>query len=216
MLKFEVSCVILTGVLLVCPGLNAGGRRADKQPLGVGMVQLRPAPNRPFYFYAYPDYDKLPDKGAADSLTFFKGEHYVDIATAPPWFWPEVMKLDYNLLMLRAVTLARNWIEVIVNTQTGQTAWIDRHAVDFRDWPTFLLDVAAVEVAEPGRSAVHVRPFAHADSVATAVRQPLRPRAVQSNWLRVASGEPPGNQAALGWVQWHNEERLLITYSILE
>lgn len=87
--------------------------------MGIGMVKP-PISDQPTYFFGPPSTDlnarqPLP----TDSLTFLQGQHYLDVATAPPWFQPEVLKLDYDLLYVRAVSLRAHWIEVIVNRSTS-------------------------------------------------------------------------------------------------
>ena len=124
------------------------------------------------------------------------------------------MKLDYDLLFLRAKTLTRNWIEVVVNRETGQASWIDRHAVEFIHWPTFLLDVVAVEVHDPEGNPVRVKPLDHASVLADATL-PLRPLAIQGSWLQVSTNGLADRIAPTGWIRWRDGDRLLITYSLL-
>jgi hypothetical protein len=190
--------------------------QAEVQSLGVGMVKPRLTPGAPLYFYSSADFSKLPSvMSVADSLTFFKSEHYIDIATAPPWFVPEVMKLDYDLLFLRAVTLSQNWLEVIVNQQTGETRWVDRHAVDFIHWPDFLLEVFAVEIADPESNPLRIKPLSHASIVPVSAGAVLHPIAIQGDWMKVVVGEIPDSNSPTGWIRWRDGDRLLITYSLL-
>ena len=86
-----------------------------------------------------------------------------------------ILKLDYDIFQLRAVTIARNWIEVIVNKKTGQTAWVDRNAVEFQHWPDFLLGVFGVEVINAASNPVRIKPLDNASSVLNPGRSSLRP-----------------------------------------
>ena len=124
------------------------------------------------------------------------------------------MKLDYDLLFLRAKTLTRNWIEVVVNRETGQTSWIDRHAVECIHWPTFLLNVVAVEVNDPEGNPVRVKPLDHASVLADATLS-LQPLAIQGSWLQVSTNGLADRIAPTGWIRWRDGDRLLITYSLL-
>ncbi len=196
---------------------TASQQPQSRQPVGIGMVKPRLAPEQPLYFYGAPDFDAMPfDKAPTDSLTFVQGDHFIDIKTAPPWFWPEVLKLDYNLLNLRAVTLSKNWIEVIVNRQSGETRWLDRHAVEYLHWPEYLLNVAAVEIIEPQANPVRIKPLDHAGALTLAPGAALRPLAVKGSWLQVRVGELVDSSSPAGWLRWRNAERLLISYAILE
>ena len=184
-------------------------------PVGVGLVRPALVPGQPLYFYGVSDLDDRP--GALvpqDSLTFRQGAHYVDVATAPPWFVPEVLKLDYDLLVLRAKTLARHWVEVVVNQRTGETRWVDRHAVRLDLWPDALLNMAAVEVSDPQANPIRSGPDAATPVLRTTLAL-LQPLAVQGDWLRVGPSELADQQVPQGWVRWRDGDRLLITYSLL-
>jgi hypothetical protein len=203
--------------LLVLTALHVGvvDRSAPTEPLGVGMVMPPLDPAQPLYVYGVPDLDTLPEAlSPQDSVTFRTGPHYVDIATAPPWFVPKVMKLDYGLLHLRAKTLTHHWIEVIVNERTGATRWVDRSAVTFEPWSVFLLGVVTVEVKDPATNPVRSGPDGVAPVRARASAL-LRPRAVQGDWLQVDPSPLSDAQGPAGWIRWRDGERLLITYSLL-
>lgn len=201
---------------MLLPKAAYAARQQTQQPLGAGMVKPRLAAGTTLHFYGVRDVTALPDQlMPQDSLTFGQGEHFVEIATAPPWFWPEVMKLDYNLLYLRAKTLSKSWLEVVVNRDTGRTAWVSRHAVDFIHWPDFLLDVFAVELIDPANNPMRIKPLLHASPVALPPRAQLRPLAVQGDWLQVALLGEDGQSGQTGWIRWRKDERLLIRYSLL-
>ena len=44
-----------------------------------------------------------------------------EISYAPPWFVPAHLKMDYEILYLRALTPANDFTEVMVNETNGQT-----------------------------------------------------------------------------------------------
>lgn len=204
-------------VLLVLTVLLAGAmdRSMPTEPLGVGMVMPPLDPAQSLFFYGVPDLDMLPDAlSPQDSVTFHEGPHSVDIATAPPWFVPATMKLDYGLLHLRAKTLTRYWIEVVVNERTGATRWVDRRAVRFEPWPVFLLNVVTVEVAGPQANPIRSGP-SQAAPVRAHTSALLRPLAVQGDWLRVGPSPLADEQVPTGWIRWREGGRLLITYSLL-
>lgn len=188
----------------------------QQQPLGIGMARPHLQAGGTLYFYGVRDVTVMPDQLVPqDSLTFKQGEHFVEIATAPPWFWPEVTKLDYNLLYLRAKTVSRNWLEVVVNRQSGQTAWVDRQAVECVLWPDFLLSVYAVELLDPTNNPMRIKPLLHASPVALPERAQLKPLAMQGDWLRVEILDDAGQARVTGWIRWRDAQGLLIRYSLL-
>ncbi len=206
------------GAILSPKTARAAQRYSQDNSIGLGMISPPIKSGNTFYFYSAPDFSNMADQMTPiDSLTFSQGEHFVEISYAPPWFWPEVMKLDYNLLLLRAKTLSRNWVEVVVNKQTGQTAWIDRLAAEFAEWPVFVLNTFAVEAIDPANNPLRTKPLNHASPVQPPLssRAQLRPLAIQNNWLRVAQILEGQEKTPTGWIRWRNEEQLLVRYSLL-
>ena len=184
--------------------------------VGVGMAMPHLFDGHRLYFYGIPDFDQVPDDMTPiDSVVFAQGQQHVEITTAPPWFWPEVMKLDYDLLFLRAKTLSKNWVEVVVNRETGRTGWIDRQAVRFVDWPQFLLDVHSIEILDPAANPIRIKPLDHASILAESPPIPLKVLAVQGSWLQILTDGVADRIAPTGWIRWRNGDELLISYSPL-
>ncbi|MEQ9570257.1 MAG: hypothetical protein RLN75_08725 [Longimicrobiales bacterium] len=197
-------------------------RAQPEGPAGVGIVQPTLDPERPLYFYPAADPGDGPGVvGPTDSVTFAESPHFVGIATAPPWFAPEGMKLDYDLLWLRAETLTRNFIEVVVNGTeprprfTPRTAWVDRHAVRFRPWAEFLLDVYSVETLEPAGNPLRSAPAPDAPERGPSADLPLRPLAIRGEWMRVEGADAREAGLPTGWIRWWRDGRLLVSFSLL-
>ncbi len=186
-------------------------------PAGIGMVKPRIVAGTSLYLYSGQLIDDLLQQSIIkDSLTFVQGQYNVEIGNAPPWFVPELIKLDYDLLYLRAVTIARNWIEVLVNTKTGRTAWLDRQVVDYTGWPEFFLNVYSVELLTAIKNPLRIKPLNNASIITDPGRNNLKPVAVMGEWMKVATmHEEPGAIPKLGWIRWKEGNQLLITWSSL-
>lgn len=190
---------------------------SQKIPIGEGIVKPPIKAGAVLYLYSGELIDDLlHHKTTKDSLTFVQGQYSIDIGTAPSWFAPELVKLDYDLFYLRAVTISRNWIEVIVNNKTGRTAWIDRHIVEFVPWPEFFLEVFSVELINPSSNPVRLQPLENASIVINPGRSSLMPVAVKGDWMKVSlSQDAPGAIPKLGWIRWKKNDQLLISWSPL-
>lgn len=195
---------------------------AQDYPLGVGVVQPRLDPDRPLYFYGPPSAGTDPAlANPIDSVTFVAGDHFIGIGTAPPWFSPAGMKLDYDLLWMRAETLTRDWVEVEVNTMeprprmTPRTAWVARAAVDFHPWPDFLLRVHSVEATDAASNPLRHAPFDEADAVAGFGEQPLLPLALRGEWIQVESLDSTESDRTTGWLRWTRDGRMLVRFALL-
>jgi hypothetical protein len=190
--------------------------------VGVGVVQPRIDPDRPLYFYGEPTPGGAPGgMQPMDSVTFVVGPHFIDIGYAPPWFAPETLKLDYDLLVLRAETLTRSWIEVVVNELDPRprfiprTVWVEREAVEFRPWSEFLLDVYSVEPLETSPNPLRSGPGDSFPIVAPTAGAQWHPIAVRGDWLQVDAVEAPEPGGPRGWIRWRRDERLLLRFSLL-
>ena len=189
---------------------------AQLQPIGEGIVKPRITAGTTLYLHSGPLIDYLLHHASMkDSVTFKQGQYSVEIGTAPPWFVPEIIKLDYDILQLRAITVSKNWIEVIVNRQTGKTAWVDRNAVDYVSWPEFLLEVFSLELITSVRNPLRAKPLENAAIVATPGRNSLSPIAVKGEWIKVSLEGGPGSIPKLGWIRWRKGDQMLITWSLL-
>ncbi|MCC6939476.1 MAG: hypothetical protein IT226_14750 [Flavobacteriales bacterium] len=192
-------------------------RSASHEPgaIGLGMASPSLLPGA-LYFYPGPDLIEVGDPSTPwDSLVFVQGEYYVDIAYAPPWFVPAHLKLDYDLLLLKAITISQNRIEVEVNGLDGRTAWVDRQAVQLRLWPEFILNTVAVEILDPETNPIRIKPLDHAAIMADGANALLKPLAVQGDWLMVGTSELADRIAPTGWIRWRKDGKLLVDYSLL-
>ncbi len=186
----------------------------DGTEMGIGIVSISPEVGKSLRFYSKPQHYELPENlQAADSLTFKDARHFVDIATAPPWFVPQYVKLDYGILQLVAVTVQKNWIEVIVNRTSGQTHWVYRQDVGYSTWSEFLLNVHSVELLNPADFPPRIKPMDHAspdESVdANGIFYPV---SVKDDWLQVHPDKEVDHDI---WVRWKRDGILLVKYSIL-
>jgi hypothetical protein len=188
--------------------------RADL-PLGVGIARVQPKPGAALRFYRHPGVGETPDTyPPADIVTFGAGQPSVDIAEAPPWLVPEHLKMDYEIFHLRVVTLSAGWLEVIGNSTTGETYWVDRSEVEFVSWYEFLLSTPSIEAFDANANPIRARPLDAAPILSTA-RAALPPLAVQGDWLKVATGHLADRIQPEGWIRWRRGDRLLVTYNPL-
>lgn len=197
----------------------ANAQRFDpnfKLPLGIGIASPDINIDKPLYFYAMPDFDALADQmKPIDSVTFKNGKYYVDISTAPPWLVPEQLKLDYQIFNFRVVTYSQNWVELIVNNTNGRTAWVDRHAIDYKEWGAFLTEVVAVEILDSNKTPVRSNPQDNASILAQVPGAQLRPIAVKGDWLMVSTVGLADRIVPTGWIRWKKDDVLLIKYYLL-
>ncbi len=213
----RIASVPLVALAACSLGLSAFQRspvvRFADLPVGLGIAQVAPVAGGALHFFRPPGLGEAPgDYPSSDTVTFGTGQPSVDILTAPPWLVPEHLKMDYELLQFRVLTLTRDWMEVIGNTRTGEAAWIDRASARFSAWPEFLLGVHSVEALDSDANPVRARPLDGAPILSSA-RAALPPLAVQGDWLKVATHALADRMPPDGWIRWRRADRLLIRYN---
>ena len=182
---------------------------------GLGMFAPNIFEQRILHFYGNPNFDKaLNEHTPTDSVTFLRTENGFDIATAPPWLVPAHMKLDYGILFFKVVSIAQDFLEVEVNATNRQTGFISRKAGRFTYWQDFLLGVNSVELLDPARQEVFVKPLDHAGKVLTKYDF-MKPIRVNHNWMYVKLLNDGYKEVGKGWVKWQKDGKLLIRYKLL-
>lgn len=225
--------------LLVATGPALAENGIPGPELGAGVA--RPValdPQHPLYFFLAPPYERArsgsgsesgsaPESGylasAApdDSLTLRMGEFSLEIATAPSWFAPETVKLDYDLLLFRALSVTRDWVEVIVNESLERprsfprTAWVTRESLQFIPWAEFLLDVYSVEPRDPATNPLRSGPDASFPEVAASDGRDFHVIAVQGSWILVEDTDAHETAALRGWLRWREGDTLVVLYWLL-
>jgi len=193
---------------LVRPTLN-------KSVLGLGMVSPNIYENKDVLFYGNPNLEKaVSDHMPTDRLIFKRSETGISIKYAPPWFVPAHMKMDYEILKLRLISISNDFIEVVVNERTGQKAYMDRSKNKLLFWPEFLLSVSSVEPVSREKNPVRIKPLSHAGLV-TKQYAFLKPLRVKREWMRVELLSDDFKSLGKGWIQWQENGKLLIKYSLL-
>lgn len=184
--------------------------------MGLGMFKPNFNNNKALYFYS----NLTPAKSVQehmpiDSITFFQREYGgFDIATAPPWLVPEHIKLDYDILYFKVQSISHDFIEVIVNTHNNQTAYVDKYAGKTQYWPEFFLDVHSIEFINPNSESIFIKPQENASKVNT-LYSFMKPLRLRNQWMYVELQNDDFKTVGSGWIRWHTDGELLITYNIL-
>jgi hypothetical protein len=184
---------------------------------GLGMAKPDFFTKKVLYLYSGPNLEKpVSDHTPTDSLVFAQTEHHqYTIIYAPPWFIPAHMKMDYEILYLKIISRSRDWLQVEVNSQTGLSVWIDANEVKVIYWPEFLLNVFSIENPDPKMNPLRVRPLPHAGIWQGGEFEWMAPIFINENWIKVALMDKDMKKVSEAWIKWHDEDQLLINYSLL-
>ncbi|MBK6815228.1 MAG: hypothetical protein IPG82_07140 [Saprospiraceae bacterium] len=186
--------------------------------MGMGLAKPGLSDQRKLYFYQQSSPSVSEVRYVVfDSLLISLGSLNYQIDYAPAWFYPEHLKLDYDIFYLKTKTITRNYLEVIGNKITGQTIWIDSESAEYLEWPGFLLNVYAVSMLDPVHHPIKAKPVDNASvvKIQDLDNLTLQPIAIQGEWMEVLLVDNDDKPISKGWIRWKKNDRMLISYSLL-
>ncbi|MEX2568796.1 MAG: hypothetical protein WD431_22835 [Cyclobacteriaceae bacterium] len=183
---------------------------------GMGFFSPDFFENQVLYFYGNPNLEKsIAEHAVHDSITFRQNQfRQYEIATAPPWLVPEIMKLDYGILYFKINSVTQEWVEIVVNAQNGQTSYVSKYAGDVIYWPDVLLGVHSVEFFPDADEKVRARPFSASGIIQTPYEF-IKPIKIKEDWAEVLLLDGDFKKVGEGWIQWKRDDKMLVQYNLL-
>jgi len=187
----------------------------DKE-MGMGFFSPNHYENPTLYFYGNPNLEKsIVEHMPVDSITFKRNQYgQFEIATAPPWLVPDILKLDYDILYFRIKSITQEFVEVTVNTTNGQTSYVNRSDGKVAFWGDFLMRMNSVEFYPNSNEKVRDRPFS-SSGVSNTPYEFMRAVRIQNDWMQVLLLDGDFKTVGKGWIQWKRDNKLLILYNLL-
>jgi hypothetical protein len=197
--------------------LDINNKKNETIDAGLGMAAPDFYNNKIFYFYSTPNFEKAVNEHTpADSIVFEQTDgHSINISYAPPLFFPEHLKLDYEILYLKILAFNRDWLQVELNKETGYSAWLPRNNVTLKLWPEFLLTVFSIEMLDNEENPLRIKPLKHASKIVIEKYEILTPVMIKANWIMVNLLDKDFNIIGEGWIEWQRDGKLSISYSLL-
>ncbi|HQY20786.1 MAG TPA: hypothetical protein PK294_04495 [Ignavibacteria bacterium] len=196
--------------------LNFKKDEFEDTQMGLGFFKPNFFEKPVIYFYGQPNLEKsFQELSPTDSIVTAQAElGGFQITNAPPWLVPEHLKMDYDILYFKVISLGRDLIEVEVNSTNGQTGYMDRSAGEIIFWPEFFLRINSVEFLDPVNQKVLHNNVDHASEVIT-LYDLMRPVLIQNEWMQVELYDDSYKVTGKGWIKWRADGKLLISYSLL-
>lgn len=191
-------------------------QKNESLTLGIGFFKPNFYEYPTLYFFGGVNLEKgLTDHSPMDSVVFTK-DKYNNPSTsyAPPWLYPEYLKLDYGIIIFKVLGVGFDFLKVESNRQTGQITYLDKSKGTFTTWEEFLLLVHSVEFNENSLKKVFIKPLDYAgeEKIDFEFMQPLL---VEQDWMYVKLVDNDLKEKGKGWIRWKINNELLITYSLL-
>ncbi|MEM1259364.1 MAG: hypothetical protein AAGH81_12595, partial [Bacteroidota bacterium] len=169
----------------------------------------------PMYFYESPNIEKsLREHLPKDSIVFKRNETGFHITSAPPWLVPEHLKLDYDLIYFKVLSIGEEFVRVEGNKTKGHPTYVNRWNGDLIFWPDFLLKVNSIEFLGKNESIIRIKPLENAAMV-TIDFDFMKPILINESWAKVVLLDSDQTKKGEGWIQWKKDGQLLISYSLL-
>jgi len=167
------------------------------------------------YFYGAVNLEKsIIEHMPMDSVVFTKDKHLNPTTSyAPPWLYPEHLKLDYGVITFKVLGIGHDFIKVEANKQTKQITYLDKEKGTFMSWSEFLLSNNSVEFKHNSLKKVFVKPLDYAGEIKVDFSF-MKPLLIEEDWMFVKLVDANLREQGKGWVRWKNNEKLLIKYSL--
>lgn len=122
-----------------------------------------------------------------------------------------------SLFVLRCKRLVGNWMEIYIDRQYIETCWLYKsEVVKLKTWEEFLKDMLIIH-AKDADYKVYSSPSKCSNHVNYKGENCFKVLELKNNWIKVIPyldcvGDLRLHEDAIGWIQWQNEDTLLIKY----
>lgn len=147
--------------------VSSGEMNRPKQStvMGIGFFQPNFYYQPKLNFYGGVNLEKSLDEHIPqDSLVFIQTELGFSTSYAPPWLYPEHMKLDYGIIMFKVLGYGDDFLKVESNKQTKQFHYVDKTQGRFITWPEMLMSVNSIEPIDEAQS-IQIKPLKSSSQV---------------------------------------------------
>jgi hypothetical protein len=182
---------------------------------GIGFFKPNFYENPSLYFYGNVNLEKgLTEHLPMDSVVFTQNQ-FGEFSTsyAPPWLYPEHLKLDYGVLYFKVLGIGHDFLKVIANKDNAQVSYLNKNQGEFFSWTEFLMTVNSVELKEENSGKVRLKPFEQAGEIAIEYAF-IQPLIVNEEWLYGKFVDVQLKEKGKGWIRWRKGNKLYINYSL--
>lgn len=208
-----ITILLLANFSLICKAQTS---------LGIGIISINFDDKPIIYFYQNPN-----DKKVNKIVEFFNDQsinslNIKNLGTQKKWLKPETLWLDYSSFNFRCKSKTKNWYQVIVNNESGQTLWIKREKfTKFLTWAVYLKSKFVVERLPNHKQAIRKLPSKDSAKIKYVGEDCFQIRSMKGEWIEVftsdfcRSGYADNNKTIVksGWLRWKNGNTLLINYA---
>jgi hypothetical protein len=203
------TTILLLTILTQCYG---------QVTLGTGIVKIEFNDKTVLDFYSKPT-----DKVHSKRIEFFDDKeinswNIKNLKTEQTWLKPEVLWLDYSQFSFRCKSTNDEWLELIVNNNSGQTYWIKKNKTTiFLTWEEYLKQMFAVNRLADHKQKIRKQPSDTADEIKYEGRDCFQVISLKGDWIEIFTTDycdqgQNKKEIKSGWIKWRRGNELLINY----
>lgn len=184
---------------------------------GIGIVTVDFDSTTVIDFYASPANSK-PER----TIEFFNDKslnswNIKELAKHTQWL-STYMNLDYSIFNFQYKRERDDWIEVVVNLETGKTLWIRKSPeIATLTWGEYITNMFGIGLLESFPQDIRQSPDNDADSVKGDFDNCFKARSMTGDWIEIFTPDycndlvgNKGQQLKSGWIKWREGGELII------
>jgi hypothetical protein len=186
--------------------------------LGTGIVKIEFNDKTILDFYNEPT-----DKVYSKRIEFFDDKtinswNIKNLETQKSWLNPEVLWLDYFEFNFRCKSTKADWLELIVNNETGMTLWVKRTVVTkYLTWEKYLKGMFSVDRLMDYKQNIRKEPNDTAEEIKYEGRDCFKVMSLSGDWIEIFTTDycdegKNKDKIKSGWIKWRDGNKLLIEY----
>lgn len=188
--------------------------------VGIGLVSINFDEQTVVHFY-----DNAQDQQPIRTLNFLDDPstnswNIFDLDFHKTWLNPEIIWLDYAQFVFRCTSVSDNWLQVIINNETGEQLWIKRsESIEFETWESFLKGMFMITRLETNSQAIRVLPSGNAEEIIYTSNDCFQVKSMKGDWIEIFNSENCDDdevnskeKISSGWIKWRDQNNLLIIY----
>lgn len=139
-----------------------------------------------------------------------------DLPKQKKWLKPELLWLDYSTLNFRCRSISYNWLELIVNNDTGRTYWLRKtKAVEFKNWEEYLKGMFGVERLSKHPQKIKESSSDFSQEIEYSGKDCFVVISMEGDWIEIKRPEycsESEEKFESGWIRWRDKNQLIINY----
>lgn len=183
--------------------------------LGLGIIQVDIEQTKEIKVFKNKG-DRVPEK--VIRLIKEKGDIIIEEKDYIQWLHPETIWLDYSQFLFRYTQIQDNWVEVIINKETGDKKWIlTSSTFEIISWDKFLIEnTTAIEPLTP--TDIKLEPSSDSKTIRQSTdKDCFEAIEIMGDWIKIKTNETlecseHPTPIKTGWIKWRQNNRLTIKY----